>query len=177
MSTVETTESVPKFAGLNNLASSSAGGQILFATDDFFATAECLLKDSEPVFDPLAFTEFGKEMDGWETRRKRIAGHDWCIIKLGAACKIEGVLADTANFTGNYAPRISVQGASLIDESLIPKRKAVMGSACSAEDLKQVEKLHSDKWMEIIKMTHLQPGYPETRLTYIPVDSTKTFTQ
>ena len=25
----------------------------------------------------------GKWMDGWETRRKRIPGHDFCIIKLG----------------------------------------------------------------------------------------------
>ena len=23
------------------------------------------------------FTEQGKWMDGWETRRKRVAGHDW----------------------------------------------------------------------------------------------------
>ena len=25
----------------------------------------------------------GKWMDGWETRRKRIPGHDFCIVKLG----------------------------------------------------------------------------------------------
>ena len=30
----------------------------------------------------------GKWMDGWETRRKRIPGHDWSIIKLGLAGKV-----------------------------------------------------------------------------------------
>ena len=36
-----------------------------------------------PVFKDDLFTEFGKWMDGWETRRKRVVGHDWCIIQLG----------------------------------------------------------------------------------------------
>lgn len=76
-------------------------------------------------------------MDGWETRRKRIAGHDWCIIKLAAPCIIKGrtfdwsfkyissnlfnilgIVADTAYFTGNYVPKISIQGAQLNDEGI-----------------------------------------------------------
>ena len=40
-------------------------------------------------------------MDGWETRRKREAGHDWCIIKLGLAGIIRGFEVDTSFFTGN----------------------------------------------------------------------------
>lgn len=60
--------------------------------------------------------EYGKLMDGWETRRKRVQGHDWCIIKLAGPATIEGILADTAYFTGNYAPRISVQAARISDE-------------------------------------------------------------
>ena len=52
-------------------------------------------------------------MDGWETRRKRIPGHDWCIIKLGLPGTVHGVELDTSFFTGNYAPRASVQGAWL----------------------------------------------------------------
>ena len=57
------------------------------------------------------FTEQGKWMDGWETRRKRIPGHDWCIIKLGLAGMVHGVQLDTSFFTGNFAPRASVQAA------------------------------------------------------------------
>lgn len=52
-------------------------------------------------------------MDGWETRRKRIPGHDWCIIRLAASCLIKGFHIDTAYFTGNYAPKVSIQVASL----------------------------------------------------------------
>lgn len=68
-------------------------------------------------------------MDGWETRRKRIVGHDWCIIKLVAACRIEGILEDTAYFTGNYAPRISIQAAHLSAEGelwLVNKIKSLI---------------------------------------------------
>ena len=35
------------------------------------------------VFLPDEYTERGKWMDGWETRRRRTPGYDWCIIKLG----------------------------------------------------------------------------------------------
>lgn len=41
------------------------------------------LKAEDPVFKVGVFTKYGKWMDGWETRRKRIPGHDWCIIELG----------------------------------------------------------------------------------------------
>ena len=52
-------------------------------------------------------------MDGWETRRKRIPGHDWCIIKLGIPGVIKGIDIDTAYFTGNFPPKASVQVACL----------------------------------------------------------------
>jgi len=54
-------------------------------------------------------------MDGWESRRKRTPGHDWCIIKLGVPGIIEGLDIDTSYFTGNYPPRVSVQAACLTD--------------------------------------------------------------
>lgn len=52
-------------------------------------------------------------MDGWETRRKRIPGHDWCIIKLGIPGVIKGLDIDTAYFTGNFPPQASIQAACL----------------------------------------------------------------
>nr|XP_014350413.1 PREDICTED: probable allantoicase isoform X2 [Latimeria chalumnae] len=69
---VEKERNVPSFTQLNDLASETAGGTVIFATDDWFAPAENLLKREEPDFKAEAFTEFGKWMDGWETRRKRI---------------------------------------------------------------------------------------------------------
>lgn len=92
------------------------GGKILFATDDWFAEAENLLSGEEPVFKPDIYTDYGKWMDGWETRRRRTPGHDWCIIKLGIPGVIRGVEVDTAFFTGNFTPRISIQAAMLTSE-------------------------------------------------------------
>jgi hypothetical protein len=56
---------------------------------------------------PMYSRDTGKVMDGWESRRKREAGHDWCIIKLGLAGSIRGFEVDTSFFTGNQVrPRL-----------------------------------------------------------------------
>ena len=57
-------------------------------------------------------------MDGWETRRKRIPGHDWCVIKLGIPGIIKGLDIDNAYFTGNFPPKVSLQ-ASCLEEGRI----------------------------------------------------------
>ncbi|XP_047528746.1 allantoicase-like [Vanessa atalanta] len=159
---------VPAFAELSEFASLTAGGSVIFATDDFFAPCENMLHDTEPVFIADKYTEFGKWMDGWETRRKRIPGHDWCILKLATKCVIRGLLVDTAFFTGNYAPKYSIQAACLTpeEEALLPGRDTQMGAACSECDLKRVEQLKSDKWEEIVPITALRPGYEESRMNY-----------
>ena len=84
-------QAIPDWSQLNNLSCVTLGSRILFATDDWFAQAEKLLSSEEPVWRE-GFTEQGKWMDGWETRRKRIEGHDWCIIKLGLPGTIHGVM-------------------------------------------------------------------------------------
>jgi allantoicase len=38
--------------------------------------------------------------DGWETRRRREPGNDWCIVKLGHVAVIERIEVDTAHFKG-----------------------------------------------------------------------------
>ncbi|KAL4706890.1 hypothetical protein ACJJTC_012349 [Scirpophaga incertulas] len=168
----------PAFAEFSEFASLSAGGKVAFSTDDFFAPCENMLQDSDPVFIHDKYTEYGKWMDGWETRRKRITGHDWCILKLATKCVIRGLLLDTAFFTGNYAPKYSIQAACLTreEEALIPKRDTKMGSACSRCDLEQIERLNSDKWEEIVPVTALRPGYEETRLNYQKVLSDEAWT-
>jgi allantoicase len=60
--------------------------------------------------------------DGWETRRRREPGYDWCIIELGHAALVEKIEIDTAHFKGNYPDRVSVQAARVsasTDESLV----------------------------------------------------------
>ncbi|XP_028043974.1 allantoicase-like [Bombyx mandarina] len=158
----------PSYTSLSELASHSAGGKVLFATDDFFATCENMIADEEPIFIADKYTEYGKWMDGWETRRKRIPGHDWCIIKLATKCVIKGLVIDTAFFTGNNAPKFSIQAATLTseDEKLIPVRHPTMGSSCSAQDMELITRIHSDEWQEIVPVTVLRPGYEDTRFNY-----------
>lgn len=94
-----------------NLADPRLGAQALETSDDFFAPKERMLNPEPAVFIPGKYDDHGKWMDGWETRRKRTTGHDWCVIKLGRAGVIKGLDIDTSHFTGNYPPAASVEGA------------------------------------------------------------------
>jgi len=100
-------------AGLIDLASEIFGGKAIAASDDFFAPKENLTKASEPVFIPGKYTEFGKWMDGWESRRKRTPGHDWCIIRLGLRGVLKTMDVDTSHFLGNFPSHCSIDGADV----------------------------------------------------------------
>ncbi len=99
----------PRFHGLVNLASESLGARALACSDDFFASMSNLVKDAPPVFLPEEFTERGKWMDGWESRRKREPGHDWCVLRLGVRGRPRAIDIDTAHFLGNQPPFASVE--------------------------------------------------------------------
>jgi allantoicase len=101
------------FRDLLDLASERLGGSVLYANDDFFAEKENLLKPSKPVWKEHEYTDRGKWMDGWESRRKRVPGHDFAIIRLGLRGVVRGVVVDTAFFRGNYPESCSIEGASL----------------------------------------------------------------
>src|SRR5579864_7799571 len=90
------------FTNMLDLASERAGGSVLEASDDFFAEKENLIKAADPVFVPGKYTDRGKWMDGWESRRRRGPGYDWAVVRLGIPGIIRGVVIDTRFFTGNY---------------------------------------------------------------------------
>lgn len=87
-----------------NLAQPRLGAEVVYATDDFFADKARLIDPAEPVFVAGKYDANGKWMDGWESRRKRTPGHDWCVIRLGVPGRIAGFEIDTRHFTGNYPP-------------------------------------------------------------------------
>src|SRR5919112_1356224 len=66
----------PEFTNLVDLASERLGGAVLYANDDFFAPKENLLKASAPVWREGEYTDRGKWMDGWESRRRRTPGFE-----------------------------------------------------------------------------------------------------
>lgn len=104
---------VSNFADLIDLASERLGGRALVANDEFFAPKENLLKPGRAIFIPGKFTEFGKWMDGWETRRRREPGHDWCIVALGRPGRIHGLNVDTGHFKGNQPESCIVEAAEI----------------------------------------------------------------
>ena len=101
------------FSHLIDLASERMGGIALYANDEFFAPKEHLLLDSEPEYREEAYTDHGKWMDGWETRRRREPGNDFCLIRLGARGIVHGVVVDTTHFRGNYPESCKIEACSL----------------------------------------------------------------
>jgi allantoicase len=101
------------FHALPDVACRALGGSVVHANDELFAARENLVMPGPPSFDPAAFGPRGKVYDGWETRRRRQPGNDFAIVRLGVRAVVEGVVVDTANFTGNYPPQVSVDGVDL----------------------------------------------------------------
>ncbi|WP_024303687.1 allantoicase [Pseudogulbenkiania sp. MAI-1] len=121
-----------------DLANPRLGAQALYASDDFFAEVSRMLNPEPAQFVPGKFDENGKWMDGWESRRKRVAGHDWALVKLGVKGVIRGFDVDTSHFTGNYPPAVSIE------------------ATVSATD--DVEALKAANWTEILPATALGPN-------------------
>jgi allantoicase len=96
------------FTDLVNLSDARLGGVALAASDEFFAEKENLLQPGKPVSIADRYTDRGKWMDGWETRRRRTPGHDWCVIHLGVPGVIRGIVIDTSFFTGNFPSHASL---------------------------------------------------------------------
>jgi allantoicase len=100
------------FLDLVDLASQRLGASVVAASDEFFAEKDRLIDPASPVWIEDRYTDRGKWMDGWETRRRRdLAGDpfDWCIVRLGARGAIRGIDVDTSHFTGNYPEACAIE--------------------------------------------------------------------
>jgi allantoicase len=135
----EIIKEAPAFAQLTDLAAERLGGSVLYATDDFFAEKENLIKPTRGVFITDKYTDRGKWMDGWESRRKRTAGHDWAVVKLATPGKIKGFDIDTNFFLGNHPPHASIEAVNMTGVS-------------SVSDWDKVP------WKEILPKSHLDAG-------------------
>ena len=129
------------FTELIDLASEKLGGAVLYANDEFFAPKENLLKPNAAIFIEGKYTDLGKWMDGWETRRRRSPRldetFDWCIIRLGLSGIIRGVVVDTSFFRGNFPSHCSIE-------------------VCTISGLPTVEDLSNAEWTEILPVSELQ---------------------
>jgi allantoicase len=127
--------------GLIDLAAARIGGRALLANDEFFAPRANLLKPGRGVFVEGKYTSRGKWMDGWETRRRRTPGHDWCIVRLGVPGVIRAVTVDTHHFRGNHPEACSIDAAAL-PGTPTPARLRALGEG--------------DVWTEILTRSPLQ---------------------
>jgi allantoicase len=119
-----------------------------------------------------------------ETRRKRIAGHDWCIIgiclfnftELGLQGQIVGFDVDTAYFTGNNTPAISIQAANIERNTINLQRESVLGSCALANLISKAEAVNSEKWVTILEKSPLKAGYETSRHNLFEVHCKETWT-
>ena len=132
-----------EFTQFVDLASERLGGRVVVANDEFFAPKENLLKHVKPIFVEGKYTDRGKWMDGWETRRRRTPGCDWCIVRLGLPGILRGVVVDTSFFTGNYPARFSLEGCDL-------------GGSAPYRDEKKKLAAAATRWDEILPETGLK---------------------
>jgi allantoicase len=100
------------FTTLPDLCDERLGAAVVGRNDEYFALADNLLKPEAPIWVPDKFTKRGKWMDGWETRRRRSPGVDWCIVRLGAPGIVRGIVVDTAHFTGNFPKECWLEGCA-----------------------------------------------------------------
>lgn len=85
---------------------------MVWANDELFAEKENLIRPAPAEHRPATFGHKGQIYDGWETRRRRGTdheSHDSAIVRLGVPGIVRGVVVDTAFFTGNYPPEVSVE--------------------------------------------------------------------
>lgn len=103
-----------------NLADPRLGAAALACSDDFFAPMARMLQAGNATFVPGKYDDNGKWMDGWESRRRRGQGHDWCQVRLGVTGSITGFDIDTSFFTGNFPPAASIDACPAGADPAVP---------------------------------------------------------
>ncbi|UTJ07458.1 allantoicase [Arcobacter roscoffensis] len=124
---------------LANVASYDLGSRVIYSSDEFFAQANRMLEDTDAVFKD-EYDDNGHWMDGWETRRRRNDGNDYCIIKLAEISTIDNFLVDTSFFKGNFPPAVSIKGCF----------------SKNGNDEEFISNQDTQEWFELLEQSDLQ---------------------
>jgi allantoicase len=120
------------FIDLLDLASERLGAAAIACNDEFFAAKDNLVKPSAPQWREGEYTDRGKWMDGWETRRRRdltAESHDWCVVRLGVRGVVKGVDVETTHFKGNFPESCAIDVGDGTSWSEVLPRTALKGDA------------------------------------------------
>ncbi len=156
-----------------NLADARLGAQALLTSDDFFAAKERMLNPAPAQFIADKYDTNGKWMDGWESRRKRAAGNDWCIVRLARPGRIHGVDLDTSHFTGNFPPAASIDACYCTEGDASPEStwSPLLGSVDLAGNRHHYFTIDDDR-----PISHLRVNlYPDGGLARLRVYGTPLF--
>lgn len=143
------------FAHLTELSLDVTGSFVMYATDDYFAPKESLLRPHAPEWREGAYTEKGKWMDGWESARRRTPGHDWAVVRLGTAGRIEGVVCDTTHFKGNAPLEVALEACDLPPATPLADLLALP----VAPDAAGAAALGGRAWVEVLPRTAVKPDF------------------
>jgi allantoicase len=83
-----------------DLAGQEYGGAVVASSDDFYNSASLLNR-------PDTARSMG---EGWETQRRRGAGHDYAIFQLAFAGQVRQLIVDTAHFKYNASAEVAAYG-------------------------------------------------------------------
>jgi allantoicase len=115
-----------RFDGVTlDLASQEHGGAVVASSDNFYTSAQLLNR-------PDRARSMG---EGWETQRRRDAGHDFVVLRLAFPGNIRQLIIDTAHFKYNATAEIEVSGCA-DDQPTNPASRA---------------------WTPLLRRTRLQP--------------------
>jgi allantoicase len=122
----------PEFVELVDLASERLGSAVIEANDEFFGSRENLIRARKPEWRDGEYTDRGKWMDGWETRRRRDVtsdSHDWCVIRFAARGAVRGIDVETTHFTGNFPESCALDVGNGRDWTEVLARTVLQGDA------------------------------------------------
>lgn len=115
-----------------DLASQQIGGLVVASSDGFYTSAQMLNRPDR-----------GRTMgEGWETRRRRDAGHDYVVLRLAVAGEVRQLVIDTSHFKYNASAEVAVYG-------------------CDRDTPPSVD---SGEWVPLLRRTRLQP---DTRHVFV----------
>ena len=116
------------------------------------------MKVTPPVFLEGKYTSRGKWMDGWETRRRRTPGYDWCLVRFGFQGLIRELVIDTRYFKSNCPEQCMVEACLLQTPSDIRSEHRLLKS-------------NKTKWIVLLPMNRVTgdtPNYFKIQATSPP---------